>query len=224
MPDSKGQTTERWVPVTGFEGLYDVSDCGRVRSHGRWVRGRGKRLLWRKGRVLKAPTGGERRYPVVVLVDGVRRQTNHVHRLVAAAFVPGWFDGAHVNHKDGCKTNNDWSNLEWVTGDQNVQHAHRHGLTNYHSEEFVLALCADRARGMKLKDLAVKYDITMGDASRITRGNRFRWIERPAPLARYDHPGRQKYRCIERSYDEFGGSVSFWVPVSRRLLRPSALG
>lgn len=134
---------------------------------------------------------------------------------MAAAFVPGWFDGAHVNHRDGVKENNHESNLEWVTSHGNMLHAYEHGLTHYRSEEEVRAMCADRASGMKYRELAAKYGCPMATICKIVRGERYHWIERPAPLAHYDHPGRIRFRCLSRSYEESGASVSFWVPIAR---------
>ena len=111
---------ENWKPVVGYEGLYEVSDQGRVRSVDRITRD-GRR--W-KGRVLstnKVSTGYLR---AVLSVDG---KYNHVyvHRLVADAFVPNPQGKLEVNHKDGNKKNNVASNLEWVTHSENGLHAFR---------------------------------------------------------------------------------------------------
>lgn len=109
---------ERWIAV--YNGFYEVSDHGQVR---RRIGGKGARA----GLILKlsiASTG----YPVVTLcVDGKRRVT-HVHALVASAFLGDRGDGLMVNHKDGDKTNNHISNLEYVTRAENMQHAARIGL------------------------------------------------------------------------------------------------
>ena len=106
--------TERWKAVPGYEGFYEVSDLGRVRSlertephgvHAGYTR-------TRHARILKANTGGEGRYPVVRL----RSKTFTVHSLVLKAFVgprPPGFCACHWPDTD--KTNCNLSNLRWDT-------------------------------------------------------------------------------------------------------------
>lgn len=119
--------TEVWKDIPGYEGRYQVSDLGRVRSVDRYVRtvykdGReGTRLV--KGRVLA--WGLSRGYPIVHLFP---KGTVAVHLLVARSFVPGEAPGRGVNHKDGVKANSAASNLEWVTKSRNQQHAVETGL------------------------------------------------------------------------------------------------
>ena len=149
----------------------------------------------------------------LVSVDGKCFQTD-VHRLVAAAFCPGYFEGAHVNHMDGCKTHNHASNLEWLTQHANMRHAYENGLTHYRSEESVRAICADRQRGMKLREISVKHGIPIHAACLITSGKRFQWIDRQT-TQRYQHPGRIQFRCLERLYEDDCTSVSYWKPIPR---------
>jgi hypothetical protein len=93
---------------------YQVSDCGKV-----WSLKRQIFLKW--GFNAKG-------YPKVNLWENGRESSHRVHRLVALAHVDGYEEGLQVNHKDGIKTNNDATNLEWCTGAQNIQHAYDTGL------------------------------------------------------------------------------------------------
>lgn len=119
--------TEVWRDIPGYEGRYQVSDQGRVRSVDRYVRGVSKKgaeyTRKLKGVVLR--TGDCRGYLIVNLSP---TGTIAVHILVARAFVPGEVRGYDVNHKDGVKTNNTAGNLEWVTKGRNQQHAVEAGL------------------------------------------------------------------------------------------------
>lgn len=118
-------TNETWKPIPAFEGRYEVSDIGRVRSLPRQVDCRDKKGVWRTrgvpGRVLK--TGDCRGYRIVNLSP---EGTVAVHLLVARAFLPG--AGQDVNHKDGVKHNNALANLEWMSKSENQRHAVDAGL------------------------------------------------------------------------------------------------
>ena len=108
---------ETWLPVVGYERLYEVSDKGNVRSVSHMTRdGR----FWKGRPIGKHPSG--KGYLVAVLSnDGVYRR-EYIHRLVAKAFLPNPEDKPEVNHIDGNKHNNSVSNLEWVTKSENGKH------------------------------------------------------------------------------------------------------
>lgn len=118
-------TTEIWKDIPGFEGRYQASDQGRVRSVDNYVRcgrgGKGLRLV--RGRVLRP--GNSRGYLIVNLPPA---GTIAVHLLVARAFLSPRPAGAEVNHKDGVKVNCAPANLEWVTKTENQLHAVAFGL------------------------------------------------------------------------------------------------
>lgn len=104
---------EIWKDIVGYEGLYQVSDCGNVRS-----------LNWNrsgKTRLLKPFNQGG--YLRIGFRTNKRLRNYLVHVLVAQAFVPNPHNKPEVNHKDGNKINNHPSNLEWVTRKENVHHA-----------------------------------------------------------------------------------------------------
>lgn len=112
--------SEVWKPVVGYEGRYEVSSLGRVRSVDHYVEqdcfGRTGRRLY-KGRLLKQFMGHNGYLHV-----SIRKGHIYTHRAVAMAFVPGYFEGAFVNHIDENKLNNRADNLEWVTHFENLHH------------------------------------------------------------------------------------------------------
>lgn len=114
-----------WRPISGYEGLYEVSNCGRIRSIDRMVQfwDRHNNLFierLRKGTKLK-PSTTPNGYKLVTLhKNGVRSQFL-VHRLVLSTFC-GPCANLFVNHKDGNRINNNINNLEWVTHSENVRH------------------------------------------------------------------------------------------------------
>lgn len=120
--------TEVWKDIEGYEGQYQVSSLGRVRSLDRYVQrphsktGKIVNFLV-KGQLIKTRKNNTNDYIVVVLSDGHRHQkTKLVHRLVAQAFLPNPNNLQEVNHLDENKENNIVSNLEWCSRIDNVRY------------------------------------------------------------------------------------------------------
>ena len=117
---------EQWKDIEGYKGRYQVSNLGRVRSLDRTIykmmSKTGKVCPFNiKGRILK-PGIDTKGYSFVNLKVAPNVEEARVHRLVAVAFVPGYFDGAVVNHKDENRQNNRFDNLEWVTFADNLNY------------------------------------------------------------------------------------------------------
>lgn len=113
---------EIWRSIDGFPG-YDASNKGRVRSFKNF---RGD--ITREYHILK-PRMNPNGYHIVVLYDTRHRPHQiAVHRLIASTFIPVHDDSLVVDHLDGDKTNNNVSNLEWVTGRENSLRAYNSGL------------------------------------------------------------------------------------------------
>ena len=112
---------EIWKDIKDYEGYYQVSNTGKVRSVDRLGRcGKYGTLLY-KGRELKAGVGSHG-YCNIVLSKKSKTKTRTVHSLVAEYFVDGYKEGYEVNHIDFEKTNNHVDNLEWVTPSYNSTH------------------------------------------------------------------------------------------------------
>lgn len=114
---------EDWVPIRGYEGLYDISNKGRVRSLDRTVKCQGGDYHV-TGRILKLhkkPSG----YMFVTLAKNGRAKRYYLHRLIAEAFIPNPLRLKQINHKDENKTNNALSNLEWCTASYNINYGKR---------------------------------------------------------------------------------------------------
>lgn len=115
---------EKWKNVPGYAGLYQVSNLGRVRS---WHKRSG-------GALLSAGTD-KIGYSFVILYYKARCTPHRVHRLVADRFISPCPAGLEVNHKDGDKSNNRASNLEYITHRQNILHAIGNGAWPSHAGE-----------------------------------------------------------------------------------------
>jgi hypothetical protein len=117
---------EIWKSIKGFEGLYEVSNQGRVKVLQRTARGRLNNIQTFKERIL-SPINQSNGYLKVNLVkDGIQK-TCLIHRIVASAFIEG-DNSLTVNHINGIKTDNRVENLEWLSLSENHKHAFRIGL------------------------------------------------------------------------------------------------
>lgn len=123
------ETTENeiWLDLTGYEGIYKVSNIGRVASINKGI------IKIMKQRI----KGG---YKCIGLTkDGIQKQLR-VHRLIAMMFCENKMDYPCVNHKDGNKSNNHYLNLEWCNQKQNIRHAAIWGLLkNWETNRGVLS-------------------------------------------------------------------------------------
>lgn len=116
---------ERWLPVVGYEGLYEVSSFGRVKSLKR---------KWVPSNKILSQINHNAGYLSVAISDSKIIKKELCHILVAEAFIEKTNPNYVVNHKDGDKKNNVVSNLEWGTSKHNSQEAIRLGLFNNFGE------------------------------------------------------------------------------------------
>lgn len=109
---------EIWKDILGYEGFYQVSNLGRVRSVDRIVKGSfGSQ---HKKSIILAPAINTAGYYSVALTRNAKGKTFRVHRLVAEAFIPNPGNYPIINHKDENKLNNNVNNLEWCTYSYNT--------------------------------------------------------------------------------------------------------
>lgn len=118
---------EIWKDVVGYEGHYEVSNKGRVKSIQRKVsNGKSYRIVNERILKLHHRIG---KYVTVRLAKAPNIKTHSVHRLVAEAFIPNPYNKPQVNHKNGNKHDNRIQNLHWATEQENSMHAYVNGFT-----------------------------------------------------------------------------------------------
>ena len=156
---------------------YEASDLGRVR---RSTPGR----KTYPGKVMAAKLIKVGYYVVAPTIDG-KNKTFYVHDLVAGAFIGPKPEGLQVNHIDGDKRNNTPSNLEYVTRNENMEHASKTGLmasgTNHPQSKLtphsVESLRADKQAGASYSKLAAKYGVSIATAFNADKGNNWSHVK-----------------------------------------------
>lgn len=169
---------EEWRPAPGYEGYYEVSNLGRIKSAAIFIRHDGN---WAEegGYIKKIKIRSQQTnrygYKTIKLCKLGNCKQARVHRLVAEAFIPTDNHLNQINHIDGNKTNNLITNLEWVTAAENMKHAWETGLVNkdhtvgsrHHNallnEQLVIEIRSLYAKGgYTQKELAEIYGVKFG--------------------------------------------------------------
>jgi hypothetical protein len=173
------ESQERWVPIAGYDGAYDVSDLGRVRS---WKLG-GRARRRRDSPVMRKPVlntiKGSYYYVMLSGNDGLRLR--QVHALVLEAFVGPRPDGMVGRHLNGDSTDNRLRNLAWGTQADNMADAVAHGTATIGPRNAQAKLSAEQVRAVKgdllagagTVMLAKKYSVSNATISRIKHGRRY---------------------------------------------------
>ena len=112
--NSCNDTEEKFKPIIGYEGLYEVDNLGSIKNT-------------KTNRILK-PITNKIGYNVVNLRKNNKTINHKIHRLISIAFIPNLKNKPQVNHINGIKTDNRIENLEWATAKENSNHAQRTGL------------------------------------------------------------------------------------------------
>lgn len=112
---------EIWKDIKGYEGLYQISSTGRVKSLDKYVNCKNNKQRLLKGKILK-PLYNKRGYLVVGLTNENGTKKFLVHRLVALHFLPNPNNLPYINHKDENPSNPHYLNLEWCTHQYNMNY------------------------------------------------------------------------------------------------------
>lgn len=187
-PLVRGERLEAWKDIEGYEGLYQVSNRGRVRSLDRVeyinnkVGGITRRV--RKGKILKPCFDGKKNYVHVNLSVDNESHTVNIHRLVALAFLPNPCNYREINHKDEDKTNNNVDNLEWCDHSYNNTYGSKFqstlGVKNPQAkltEVDVLEIRKRRNQGELLRVLANEFGVCESRISAIASGRSWGWLK-----------------------------------------------
>ncbi|WP_289764427.1 HNH endonuclease [uncultured Duncaniella sp.] len=175
-------TREIWVDIQNYEGKYQISNKGHVKSLERDVTrvGYSYRL---PERIMSLWSGTTSLYDCIRLYSGGVGKKFSVHRLVAQHFLPKWDPAMEINHIDGNRYNNTVDNLELCTHQRNMEHAIAEGLKNDYGEKSRNAKLTNvqaeeirkkyLAGGVSQQALAAKYGVCRQTVSAIIRYKKY---------------------------------------------------
>lgn len=175
--DGAVKEAEEWKCVVGWEGYYEVSSLGRVRS----VIRRGEHINRSYGGKEVKPILGSRRYLVVNLTASGRRSQVFLHKIVAEAFIGSRPDGFVACHCDGDRMNNVPSNLRWDSQKSNIADKFDHGTWQYgeaigNSKLTDADVMTIRKSGMRICEVVRMYGISKTNAARVVHGETWRHV------------------------------------------------
>lgn len=173
---------EVWKDVVGYEGCYQVSNFGRIRST--------KRVTFdgrKRKEMIRAPSYDPDGYLTVNLSkDGISK-TQRIHRLVATAFIPNPNGYSQINHKDENKSNNCVENLEWCTCEYNLKYGNRLRKVsgeNHPRAKLTYEIVKEIRRSYKPRDpeygahaLSRKYNVGYNNIGKIVRNEIWKFTE-----------------------------------------------
>lgn len=190
---------EVWKDIDGFDGIYQVSNMGRVRS-----------FKNKKDRILK-PRSKRSGYLYVSLYKSGKYIQRGVHGLALRAFTnkSQWKDVP--NHKDLDKTNNKLSNLEWMTNSENIQHsvnAGNHKSKKLFTDEQVYMFREDYLNGISQEKIAEKYKIDMNTMGWVLRNDTYYNKNYSPPIRKYGTNSEDFVKLLKDMYYIYGVNLS----------------
>ena len=168
---------EIWKDIESYEGIYQVSNYGKIKSLKRNVLMKGKFNYFKEEKILN-PSTHKNGYLAIGLTKENKTKTFKVHRIVALHFIDNFLNKPEINHIDSDKSNNNVLNLEWCTSKENKEHAVKNKLNAFGekssgsklTEKEVLEI---RESNLSPTELSEKYKVNKGSISSIK--NRKTW-------------------------------------------------
>lgn len=181
---------EIWKPIKNYEGLYEVSNNGRIRSVDRVVEfntAYGKQERFFKGKIISQHFDGKKNYLFVILSKNGKQKMRNVHRIVAENFISNPKNYPEVNHIDENKTNNNVGNLEWCDHKYNNNYGiksfaskgERNAMNKFSEETIkeIRSVYIHRDKEFGLTPLSKKYGISLSHLCSIVKGRRWGWVD-----------------------------------------------
>lgn len=177
---------EIWKSIKGYEGHYEISNYGRVKSLERLIRFRGKKEYFRLYPEIILKTGNIKNYLIVNLCINGYSKYYYIHFLVANTFIGKRPRGLDISHKDGIKSNNHIDNLEYVTTSENCKNTFRLGYKSFHGENHPMSKLKEEQileirrwyhkHKIFMSELAIGYKVTPQNINRIIKRKTWRHI------------------------------------------------
>lgn len=241
-------SNEIWKDVEEYNGLYEISNSGRLKSLPKLLIAPHGGQYYTKERIIKTDCK-TKKYPFAILCNkGIKKQF-YIHRLVASAFIPNPDNKPQVNHINGDKKDNRVENLEWCTNKENMVHAKETGLKKqtygtYNpnsklNEEEVNDIRKSYSNGsLNMPQLALKYRISNSrisdiinrkiytnfqEENKVYRSNFIAKNQRLSKTKYLDYNSVKKMRNEGKSYSEIGNIFNMSIVSIRKFYIENSL-
>jgi hypothetical protein len=173
---------EIWKDIIGYEGLYQVSNIGRIKSLGRYKAQGARSPVWYDDMIISANKCRHGYFMVLLHKDGLKTG-KLCHRLVGEAFIPNPYSFSQINHKDENKENNSVENLEWCDARYNVNYGTRNIRNSITTGKPVIQMDIDgnaiktwHSQGVAAKSLGIfQGNISSCCSGRLNETGGYRW-------------------------------------------------
>lgn len=194
--------TERWTEIKGYEGLYLISDHGRVKSLPKLVEYSNGRIYHYEEKILKLNFSNG--YRTISLVKEKEKTTHMAHILVGLHYIPNPENKPFINHIDGDRSNSYYLNLEWSTNSENQLHSYnilgrkavrgeQNGIAKLKETDIPL-IRSLRNDGMIIREIANVFGVSKEAIRKVLTGKNWNWVtESPSIDDRRDYctPGHE---------------------------------
>lgn len=205
---------EVWKDIPGYEGYYQASNLGRIKSLERKIEYSNQQDRIMKEKIMKLNPTTRGYIRICLRKEGIAK--NHfVHRLITSTFIGE--SNLQVNHIDGVKTNNNIDNLEYVTNQENIAHAVKIGLIKNNSKINEKLIIKDYKNGFRLRQLERKYKTSHQDIRKVLKANNIEIESKGIRRRRYEIDEIDLKRLIDKGYNN--SEISRELNVSRHSVR-----
>lgn len=201
-----------WKDIPGYEGLYQVSNEGEIKSLSRKVKNKNNVDKNIKERIMKKQLADMGYYKIGLSDYNGVKKNHYIHRLVLSAFL--YDSDKVVNHRDGIKTNNRLENLEYVTHKENLIHAYETGLRMSAARKYEKQIIEEYQKGKTQRDIQKKFKMCSRTLRKLLNDNDIEIRSNKVSNRKYDIDFQELETLFSKGVESKEIAKRFDVPIA----------